>query len=161
VDSGRPEEGRKALGKEKKKEKGKETLKKKDLSLEEKKEKEENICAALKLALDNTQRLRTQSNGKWTMAMSRFVEDASIKKNVPLTTLKRRFKRQLEAETSGKTEVEQQKTKKKKRADARSHLTGAEKKVVYDWIEYMRQNYFPPTRLEVRFQVLVQDKIEE
>ena len=112
----------------------------------------EDLQAALNDVWANTQRLRTQS-ADWNKKMAPFVARSAKKYKVPPQTLKDRFKRRLDNASSGTTAVEQRSEQTKKKADARGQFTGIEMKVLYDWIEFMRQQYLPPTRSELRYQV--------
>lgn len=107
----------------------------------------DDLTNALDLVWSHTQRLRTQSDGMWTKDMRPFVQKAA--KKVPERTLKDHFLRRLADSSSG---VEDH-AEKKKRADARGKLKATEMRLLYDWIDYMRRKYLPPTRLELRYQV--------
>jgi hypothetical protein len=118
-----------------------------------KKYSQTELKSAVNALWNITQRLRTQSEDKWSIKMAALAKQINVRhSNVPLSTLKDHFKKRLhEARLSPKA---LQANESKSRSDARSFLTGREKRSLYDWIEYMRQRYTPPTRLEVRCQVL-------
>ena len=104
---------------------------------------EEDKQDALKIAWNKTQRLRTQSDGKWTSDMFRFVREAADSKNVARNTVKLRFQKRL-AEERGE----------EKKKVVRGKVTTLEKRAGYDWIEFMRKRFFLPTRLEFRCKVI-------
>ena len=108
----------------------------------------EDLQAALDEVWAHTQRQRTQS-AAWNKNMITFLLRSAKKYNVP-QTLKNRFRGRLDDASSGTTAIEQKSTQQKKKADARGQFTGIE---LYDWIEFMRQQYLPPRRSELRYQV--------
>ena len=112
----------------------------------------EDLQAALDEVWAHTQRLRTQS-AAWNKNMITFVLRSAKKYNVLPQTLKNRFRGRLDDASSGTIAIEKKSAQQKKKADARGQFTGIEMKVLYDWIEFMRQQYLPPRRSELRYQV--------
>jgi hypothetical protein len=75
------------------------------------------------------------------------------KRGIPDTSLERKFKaRKAEDLPTKKNPVDRL---SKTRANASGSLfTAIEKHVLYNWIEYMRRRYIPPTPIELRSQVI-------
>jgi hypothetical protein len=108
-----------------------------------KKAKSEHIDTALGLAWNNTQRLRTDAGDNWAKNMAAFVKAAAEKHNVPYNTLKYHFKLRLDDHQG-----------KRKKKVTRGVLTKLEMQSLYEWVGFMGKQYLPPTRLELRSQVL-------
>ena len=111
------------------------------------------INEALNRVWNATKRLRFDSGSTWSKAMAPLVQQTARSAGVPPTTLRRRFTQRMENTALGVTVTDQKTTKKRKRSQAHSMFTKAEKKTLYDWIEYRRKHYRPPTRFEFRCQV--------
>lgn len=112
-----------------------------------------NLSKAVDQVWNQTTRSRSKSNGGWSKEMARVVNTVASKKGLDTQTLKRHFVKRLEVEQSTKGAKEGKQADTKRRADAVGLLNGIEKKALYDWSEYMRQYYSPPTSTELRGQV--------
>jgi hypothetical protein len=112
-----------------------------------------DLAKALDTCWIDTTRLRTQSGGIFSKPMQAILVRKSKKGNVPLATLTRHFKKRLTT-TAALLAGEPAKDMSKQRADAAGVLSGLEMKMMYDWIDIMRQLYATPRRLEVRQKVL-------
>jgi hypothetical protein len=108
----------------------------------------EQLENALTKLIKSTAGLRSLSGGVWSKPMCAKATKASGD-IIPQETLKRRFVKWMaeEASPSDKT------AKTKANADARGILKSLEMKQLYNWIEYMRQQYTPVTRVSLRSQV--------
>ena len=102
---------------------------------------EGDLKTAVEKAWNNTQRLRTQSGGQWTRNMNSIVQSAAGQ-TIPFTTVRSRFQKRLS------------KSVKKPEKSTRGKVMRLEKRAGYDWIEFMRKRFFPPTRLELRVKVI-------
>jgi hypothetical protein len=125
-------------------------------SRSKKKKKKAYKKSDLKKALDklwkDTVRLRTQSKGTWTKAMAALVTSAAKRSTIPVQTLKDNFKRRLQQAGSPESVAL---AISKKKADTTGALCGLEKRMLYEWIEYMRTRHHSPTPHEICAQVLL------
>lgn len=100
-----------------------------------------------------TGRLRIASNGAWCKGIAPIVTKIASTRGVPVPTLRRRVKKRMNEQLSTESAVEREEAGTKRKADARGLLKGIEMRVLYDWADYMRKYYSPPTSAEVRAKV--------
>jgi len=108
----------------------------------------EQLDTAVETAFSNTSRLRCESGGVWSTKMAKVVSQVASQFSIPLQTLKGHVVKRMTENASGT----QQHSTPKNRTDERGIMKATEMKVLYEWIEFMRRRYSPPTRKELRGQ---------